>query len=97
MADYIDREALLKDVARIGEYPWREWETAEVFALVAKQPAVGVAPVRYGKWIRVGSGTACSKCMTGLKRTTALNDEWVDLSEMPYCPKCGAIMEANHS
>lgn len=93
MAEYIEREVLLEAISEIGGSFFSEWDTAGVVSLVAKQPAADVAPVRRGHWVRVGSGTTCSECMTGLKRITALNDEWVDLSEMSYCPNCGAKME----
>lgn len=70
MNDLISREALLKDISRIGGFPWSEWETAGVFDIVNKQPSVDAAPVvrcwecryqshdqEYGKrWCNHGSG-----------------------------------------
>ena len=45
MNEYIDRKALLKDVARIGGNPWSEWETAGVFNIIRKQPIIDAVPV----------------------------------------------------
>ncbi len=89
MRDYIDREALKNAIATSTE----PFTTGLVFRTINNQPAADVAPVRRGHWVRVGNGTTCSECMRGLKRFTAFNEEWVDLSETSYCPNCGAEME----
>lgn len=89
MTEYIDREALIN---HLNQSAAKHYSRA-VERVIELEPAADVALVRRGHWVRVGSGTTCSECMTGLKRITALNDEWVDLSEMPYCPNCGAEMK----
>lgn len=89
MAEYIDREALIN---HLNQSAAKHYSRA-VERVIELEPAADVAPVRRGHWVRVGSGTTCSECMTGLKRITAHNDEWVDLSEMSYCPNCGAKMK----
>lgn len=96
MADYIEREGLTKELTRIAMDPCSELEAAEVFAVVANQPAADVAPVRRGHWVKVGTGTTCSECMQGLLRVDGKQSKWVDLSGVPYCPSCGAKMEAEH-
>lgn len=50
MTDYIEREALLNAISKVGGSPLSEWDTMGVVSLVAKQPAADVAPVRRGKW-----------------------------------------------
>ena len=40
-------------------------------------------------------GTRCSSCKKKVHDTTNGCYEPVDLSEMPYCPKCGAIMDGD--
>nr|DAP73308.1 MAG TPA: TFIIB zinc-binding [Caudoviricetes sp.] len=87
-------EALLKAISKVGGSPLSEWDTVGVVSLVANQPAADVAPVRRGHWVMVGNGTTCSECMQGLLRINGKQSEWVDLSGMPYCPNCGAKMEA---
>lgn len=89
MSDYIDRESLIN---HLNQSAAKHYSRA-VERVIELEPAADVAPVRRGKWIRVGSGTTCSECMTGLRRITALNAEWVDLSETSYCPNCGAEMK----
>lgn len=56
-----------------------------------------VAPVRRGHWVKVGDGTTCSECLTGMKRTNGIQTEWVDLSMMLFCPRCGAKMDKEKS
>ena len=50
MTNYIEREALLKAISKIGGSPLSEWDTVGVVSLVANQPAADVAPVRRGQW-----------------------------------------------
>ncbi len=97
MADYIEREALLKAISKVGGSPLSEWDTVGVVSLVANQPAADVAPVRRGHWVRVGDGTTCSECLAGMKRTDGIQTEWVDLSMMLFCPKCGSKMDKEKS
>ena len=97
MTDYIEREALLEAISKIGGSPLSEWDTVGVVSLVANQPAADVAPVRRGHWVRVGDGTTCSECLAGMKRTDGIQTEWVDLSMMLFCPKCGSKMDKEKS
>jgi hypothetical protein len=97
MAEYIEREALLEAISKIGGSPLSEWDTVGVISLVANQPAADVAPVRRGHWVRVGDGTTCSECLAGMKRTDGIQTEWVDLSMMLFCPKCGSKMDKEKS
>ena len=54
---------------------------------------IEVAPVRHGRWIKESDGgTRCSVCNKRVRDVTGGGDEPVDLSDMPYCPKCGAKM-----
>ena len=39
MAEYIEREALLKAISKVVGSPLSEWDTAGVVSLVANQPA----------------------------------------------------------
>lgn len=89
MSEYLDRESLIN---HLNQSAAKHYSRA-VERVIELEPAADVAPVRRGRWIRVGSGTTCSECMMGLRRVTALNAEWVDLSETSYCPNCGAEMK----
>ena len=101
MADYIDRETVLKILEDHPAGTWRGYDVYSddvraIMRQVDEQPAADVTPVRRGHWVRVGNGTTCSECMQGLLRINGKQSEWVDLSGMPYCPNCGAKMEAEH-
>lgn len=91
MTEYIEREALLEAINNIGGSPLSEWDTMGIISLVANQPAVDVAPIVHGQWIKNkdDSGTDryygfhCSAC----------NETIVVLPGVPsYCPWCGAKM-----
>ena len=87
MTDYIDREALLKAISKVGGSPLSEWDTVGVVSLVANQPAADVAPVRRGKWgcyEPLSDGYRCSSCKLTHRNCTA------------YCPNCGAKMEVQN-
>ena len=90
MAEYIEREALLDEIRRIGGHGLSEWDTLGVRALVVRQPTADVVEVRHGKWVRAinqkhsakwSSKVACSVCRCkGYERYN-------------YCPNCGAKMD----
>lgn len=92
MAEYLEREALLKAISKVGGSPLSEWDTAGVVSLVANQPAADVAPVKIGFWKISGVNPAnnvignfkCSLCA----RTS--------LEDSDYCPNCGAKMEVGN-
>lgn len=92
MAEYIDREALLEAISKIGGSPLSEWDTVGVVSLVANQPAADVAPVRRGQWkpagfTFMGECVDCSEC--GYRIATCLSRDW------NCCPMCTAKMEAD--
>lgn len=92
MAEYIEKNAAIAKLTRL-EVTEPLSTMIDAKRMLADMPAVDVAPVRRGHWVRVGNGTTCSECMQGLLRINGKQSEWVDLSGMPYCPNCGAKME----
>ena len=90
MADYIEREALLEAISKIGGSPLSEWDTVGVVSLVANQPAADVAQVRRGHWKRDRENRPiCSECADEPYRNGDYN--------LPnYCPNCGAKMEVQN-
>lgn len=105
MTDYIDREALLKAISKVGGSPLSEWDTVGVVSLVVNQPAADVAPVRRGHWIPIYASeltgwnpefAGCDpiagyRCSRcGADAILSCNDDFV-LSN--YCPNCGVRME----
>lgn len=90
MTDYIDREALLKAISKVGGSPLSEWDTVGVVSLVANQPAADVAPVRRGQWkpaglTFMGESVDCPEC--GYRIAASIGRGW------NYCPNCGTKME----
>lgn len=102
MAEYIDREALMR---RIKEIHCAECDSYhglrcraccvdDALDYIESEPAADVAQVKRGRWIKESDGgTRCSVCNKRVRDVTGGWDEPVDLSDMPYCPKCGARMD----
>lgn len=100
MAEYIDREALLETISKIGGSPLSEWDTVGVVSLVANQPAADVAPVRRGEWLDLRGDYQTAKCSFcasqyevtfGEESNGMLFDTFKRFYK--YCPHCGAKME----
>ena len=89
MAEYIEREALLEAISKIGGSPLSEWDTVGVVSLVANQPAADVAQVRRGRWLDVDCFDIgfwqCSYC-------GFLSEAIAAPKLYKYCPNCGADM-----
>ena len=99
MAEYIERESLLKAISKVGGIPLSEWDTAGVVSLVVNQPADDVTPVRRGKWLNFYNDyrtAECSVCAELYEVTfdgesnSALFDCFKRFYK--YCPNCGADM-----
>ena len=87
MAEYIDREVALMKLMQDGC-------SAKNLQSILDMPAADVAPVMHGRWIKESDGgTRCSVCNKRVRNVTGGWYEPVDLSDMPYCPKCGAKMD----
>ena len=103
MAEYIEREALLKAISKVGGSPLIEWDTVGVVGLVANQPAADVAPVRRGEWLdlRGDYQTAkCSFCASQYEVTFGEESNGMLFDcfkrSYKYCPNCGAKMEVGN-
>ena len=97
MAEYIEREAAYEDFEKCNsENP--KWTPSRVKALIARQKAADVAPVRHGRWLFVTAGQMTSAwCCSECGRTVVITcDEELRQSklekEYPFC-HCGAKMD----
>ena len=94
MAEYIEREALLKFIENGINNPDRKeafgYDAVEILEKVQYMPAADVAPVRHGEWIVCGDGNnvpwMCSHCGKTITRK-------FKMMYGKYCPNCGAKME----
>mgnify|MGYP003401473562 FL=1 len=97
MDEYIEREAAYEDFEKCNsENP--KWTPSRVKALIARQKAADVAPVRHGRWLFVIKGQMTSAwCCSECGRTVVITcDEELRQSklekEYPFC-HCGAKMD----
>ena len=100
MAEYIDREALLKNFCgfdltecvkygnKTKEQTARSYGTLmmyEIADVIEDAPAADVAPVVHGRWIKGAPNPYCSECFVECR------------DETPFCPHCGAKMDGGKS
>lgn len=89
MAEYIEREALLTEIAKgtiITDDSYGMGIMAGVDAvsrMVMAQPAADVAPVVRGRWVGSAFDMACSAC--GIYQS-------FHVGRTKFCPNCGADM-----
>ena len=96
MAEYVERKAAYEDFEKCNsENP--KWTPSRVKALIARQKAADVAPVRHGRWLFVTAGQQasvwyCSKCGRSVAITCDEELRQGKLEkEYPFC-HCGAKM-----
>ena len=66
------------------------YSSADIESKLSDMPAEDVAPVRHGKWIRVGY--ACGE--TEWQCSSCKETEWRTSSDrLKYCPFCGSMMD----
>lgn len=103
MADYISREAAIKELRDTYE---REFPTADgsfdLFAVrimprvLRSIPAADVEPVRRGRWIGTADGYADGELVYDMWKCSACGFDADGADEKPgwrYCPNCGCKMD----
>lgn len=94
MAEYVEREATLKEIERrekfmVGD---KTITTDAVKSFIKNRPAADVAPVVHARWIKDDEKSAlhveafylCSACHN--------YEAWGETEKTPFCPNCGAKM-----
>lgn len=91
MAEYIEREAILKHTTSVEVGAFSEWDVVKV-EHIKNAPAADVVEVKHGKWIKKNDCAfpVCSECHTW-------TDELQGTAEFNYCPNCGAKMDGRRS
>lgn len=92
MAEYIEREALMRRIKEIHCAECDSYHGARCRACwvddtldyIDSEPAADVEPVRYGRWVKDGEVVVCSEC--------GEEHAW-DEYRATYCEDCGAKMD----
>lgn len=95
MAEYIDRETLMKfpirrdhcDKEHANEHFINGIETVMEYA--ENLPAADVAPVVHGRWVADGGILICLNCEAEIEAKNTFGED----NHRNYCPKCGAKMD----
>lgn len=87
MAEYIDREALKKELSESVE----PFNTGSVFRAINRQPAADVAPVRHRRWMWLGLNRLVSGCLCGTCSGCGVRSQYI--TNAMLCPNCGARMD----
>ncbi len=91
MAEYIEREALIKHLTFAGAMcGWGLY-------LIKDEPAADVRPERHGEWEfgkfdGIGYPVWCTACGIRFGRVTS-PAAWLEYPEHQYCGNCGAKMD----
>ena len=84
MAEYIEREAVLKEAE--SRIMWGA-SAAAVYELIRDAPAADVAPVLHGRWVASHDEFCqCSLCKYPV---------YAAWNTTNYCPNCGAKMDGD--
>lgn len=100
MAEYIEREALLKELAKDVAVDGNQ-RASQLLECIINAPAVYVAPVVHGQWIEkqnprwpAYSHEACSICgWWNTKNALCYEGRKKPGHSLNYCPNCGAKMD----
>lgn len=94
MGDYIDRQAAIQGIVKLGNeiYQGRRpnLEMAQVASIINRMPAADVAPIVHAKWENnKNEYPECTNCGYMPAYDPAIDD----INYSPYCPNCGAKMD----
>ena len=103
MPEYIEREALIKEIEADFNTDWTDYasknnfdkdyidgvrdEYDDTLKIICQQKTADVQPVKHGKWEQ-GKCTNCEKSLEDLFE----GDFYYDCDELHFCPNCGARM-----
>ena len=93
MAEYIEREALMRQIKEIHCAECNSYHGVrcracwvdDALGYIDSEPTADVVPVRHGKWLCIDTDTEqfflCNRCKK--------KEYW----ESNYCPNCGCLMD----
>ena len=102
MAEYIDRDALVRQIiCNMAEYVGAPDDVLKhddqcnyAISCVESVPAADVAPVVHGRWIEDSDYLKCPECSVMVMWDFAFFD---DIGNWNYCPNCGAKMDGDEN
>lgn len=101
MAEYIEREALIREIKELRKAHKLKaneemlFDETDIAGLLASIQAADVAPVRHGKWISTNIAYGEYKCSVCEGMDSDCSDYYSSHSvvDQEYCPWCGAKMD----
>ena len=95
MAEYIDRDAALREIERrearmVGE---KRVSVDAMKSFIKNRPTADVAPVVHGEWIEDHDYLKCPECGVMVK----WDFTFFDIGNWNYFPNCGAKMDGGGS
>lgn len=91
MAEYIDRDELLKELCTVSApIPSESWIVEKCIEKVNEQPTADVTPKSEGWWLYHEDRCSyiCSEC-----EEDAITDYYGEPNFTKYCPNCGVRMK----
>ena len=93
MAEYIEREALLREIERrealmVGD---KLVSVDAMKSFIKNRQAADVASVRHGRWEQRKDAIGFVRC--SVCHDCNIYDDWADGKKWNYCPHCGAKMD----
>ena len=104
MADLIDRDDLLADIAASVVFSGRNSRNAEIHGAnkiiyrIKDAPTIDAEPVKHGWWIGSGDGYADGELVYDMWECSECGYDANGADEEPnwnYCPNCGARMDGD--
>ena len=99
MAEYIEREALMRQIKEIHCAECNSYHGVrcracwvdDTLGYIDSEPTADVAPVRHGRWEKQSGLYSCSEC--GMTCPYDVQADVIEYWACNYCPNCGAIMD----
>lgn len=96
MAEYFNRDSLIKAICKIGDDSKGSWSTSSIVDFLFNQPVANVEEVIWGHWERNGKIMQCSYCGCVMPPILYVSEgrtyKWPN--RVPRrCPNCEAKMK----
>ena len=94
MAEYYERESLIKAICKIGDDSKGSWSTSSIVDFLLNQPVANVEEVIWGHWERNEKFMRCSCCGCMMPPILYVSEGRTYKASVPKrCPNCEAKMK----